>query len=763
MLGAGKSASVEKLLIERDRIHLSLESGTIHFLEPVNGVVYGAEFHGRGRARVEPPNAIEAQQLRLRAGKDVLDLEFSDAVLLFTDGTYEEAAKGLHFSPSGAPGPAPLAQRRMQEREAVGAEFQPRLFKGITSSDRQRTSVFFADLNTPDKGWVTVRFDALDPEEVLAGRWVKWTRLTQFESWTHFPAREIAVEDAFRDPLAREDFYIRSYNIESTITEAQELASTARVAIESKTSGERVYLFELDSNLRVESVTDSQGRELAYFQPADPKNRDQSHGDYVAVVLAEPNRADQAEKLTFRYRGKHLVERVGSGNYYCQSYGWYPSRPTSFAARADFDLKFRVPRKFTLVATGSKVGESVEEPYSVTTWKSDIPLAVAGFAFGDFKVLSEKAGDVDVEIYANRNPDDVLASVQATYHVYNMGTLSPAAVAKTMSIEMKNTLQLFEQYFGPYPYRRLVVTNIAASYGQGWPGLIYLSALSFLDKTQRERLGLGKYNIELGDFFRAHESSHQWWGHRVGWKSYHDQWLSEGFAQFSGNLYVFYRQGGPKEYLNCLRRDRRDMLLTDKRNRPLESLGPVWMGVRLATEDAPQAYQSVVYGKGGYLLHSLRMMLFDPSGKSENPDRRFIAMMQDFTRTYDNKPASTADFQAIAEKHMLPFMDLDGNRKLDWLFRQYIYGTGIPKYELAYSAQNTPDGKVKVTGTIRQSGVPDGWRDVLPVYMHQASEPRLLGWIRTTGKETRVDFTLPFNPGRLSLNDYEDILADIKQ
>lgn len=30
----------------------------------------------------------------------------------------------------------------------------------------------------------------------------------------------------------------------------------------------------------------------------------------------------------------------------------------------------------------------------------------------------------------------------------------------------------------------------------------------------------------------------KWWGHAVGWASYHDQWLSEGFAEFSAALFL---------------------------------------------------------------------------------------------------------------------------------------------------------------------------------------------------------------------------------
>ena len=38
--------------------------------------------------------------------------------------------------------------------------------------------------------------------------------------------------------------------------------------------------------------------------------------------------------------------------------------------------------------------------------------------------------------------------------------------------------------------------------------------------------------------FLAHETAHQWWGNIVAWRSYRDQWLSEGFAEYSGLLYI---------------------------------------------------------------------------------------------------------------------------------------------------------------------------------------------------------------------------------
>ncbi len=652
----------------------------------------------------------------------------------------------------------------------MGMELLPRLFKTVLSQNRRRAALFAADLKTREKGWVHVRLDALDPEEISVSRWTQWGAAIRPDIWLSFPAADRSASEAFRDPLAKEDFRIRSYSIEAAVTGSAELHATTKVSLEHRVAGERVLLFELDANLRVESVQEAGGAALPFFQPKDPKDRVQSFGDYVAVVLPQPARAGQTQVLEFRYGGKRVIRKVGNGNFFCQSYGWYPTRPNSFAFRADFEMYFRSPKKYTLVATGNKVEESTDGDLALSTWKSDLPLAVAGFAFGDYKLYAEKAGSVDVEVYANRQPDDFLTAIQQAFQsplpgqqaqtpLGAIGNLSPAALVKVISAETANTIRLFERFFGPYPYKRVAVTNIPYSYGQGWPTLIYLSALSFLDSTQRHTLGL-RDQIQITDFFRAHESSHQWWGHGVGWKSYHDQWLSEGFAQFSGNLYVQFRRD-LNEYLTRLRQDKRELMDHDLRNRPYESLGPVWMGRRLSSSEAPRAYAVVVYNKGGYVLHMLRMLFWDPTSK--DPEGAFIAMMHDFCQTFHNQPASTEDFKAMAEKHMPPSLDVEGNGRLDWFFRQYVYGTGIPEYRFRYTVQEAGQGKWKLAGNVAQSGVPEGWKDVLPLYLHQSGKVLRLGFLTVGQKETPFEVALPFKPDKVSLNDYEDTLAEIRQ
>ena len=104
----------------------------------------------------------------------------------------------------------------------------------------------------------------------------------------------------------------------------------------------------------------------------------------------------------------------------------------------------------------------------------------------------------------------------------------------------------------------------------------------------------------------------------------------------------------------------------------------------------------------------LRMMLSD--SRNPDPEHLFKDMMQDYCKTFDNKPASTEDFKVIVEKHMTRGMDLDGNHKMDWFFNQYVYGTGIPQYTWHYQTEATTDGKTHLTGTLARAGVPDNWK-----------------------------------------------------
>jgi hypothetical protein len=774
-----KAARVSNLAIGRDRIKITLQQGVIQFGQPTEGAVFAGAFRGTGRIQVEPPNRLEAQQLRLFTGKNILDVEFTEAVFSFTDKTYDDVAATVQWEPSAADASlARIYQERQEFRENYGAQLLPRVVKGILSADKQQTEFFFAEVKTTEKGWVFARLDALDPEEIEIGRWLSYGVARFADTWMHFPRGNRSSGEAWQNPVAREDFLPESYQLFATATAGAELRARAVVQLRPQWSGERALQFLLDSNLRVESVKDARsGQTVPFVQAREQKERLQPYGEYLIVFLQEPLVAGQAYALEFVYGGKRVVRSMGPGVYFCQSFGWYPTR-LNFALRSNFELNFRSPKQYALVATGMKTAESVDGSELITTWKSEKPIAVAGFAFGEVKIQSAQVGNIEVEVYANKQPDNFMreilrltegggainpaaTSAERERTGFALGTMTPASMAGQIATETANSIKLFEAYFGPYPYKRLAVSTIPFSYGQGWPSLIYLSALSFMDSFQRRQFGItARQEKSITDFFRAHETSHQWWGHKVAWKSYHDQWLSEGFAEFSGNLYLQHRSG-PDEYKDRLRQSRKDLLLHDEKGPPIEFVGPIWMGFRLISSESPAAYSRLVYEKGGFVLHMLRMMLFERTGK--DPEGRFKAMMREFTQTFDNTAASTEDFKGVAEKYMTPEMNLDGNGRLGWFFNQYVYGTGIPAYDFKYSISDAGGGRWKLTGTVTQSGVPAGWKDVLPLYMEVNKNVFRVGTINILEPVTSFEEMLPFRPDKVILCLNEDTLGFVKQ
>jgi aminopeptidase N len=454
--------------------------------------------------------------------------------------------------------------------------------------------------------------------------------------------------------------------------------------------------------------------------------------------------------------------------------GRYSITTNETAGKADFHISLRVPKRFDAVAVGNKVGEEKEGDYRHTLWESDVPLKVAGFAFGEVKTQIEKVGQTEVQIFANKYPDDSLKAIQnATRGVgdmsvggekstgFSLGSLAPSRLRKVMAAEVGNSLKLMEEFFGPYPYKKLAVSTIPGSYGQGWPSLIYLSTRSFMDSGQLSQFGY-KDHVRITDYFRAHETSHQWWGHVVGWKSYHDQWLSEGFANFSGNLYTQFRRN-PGEYARLLKRSKRNLISANRYGAVYDKIGPIYAGRRLSSTRAPGGYSVVVYQKGGWVLHMLRMMLSDPRNQ-QDPDALFKVMMKDFTKTYYNQAASTEDFKAIVEKHMTPSMDLDRNGTMDWFFNSWVYGTGIPTYELEYSLLPAAEqDKFVLTGKITQSGVRPDFKMIVPLYFHMGENKMRAGWINIIAPETPFEVTIGFEPDKVSINDMEEVLAEVKQ
>jgi len=104
----------------------------------------------------------------------------------------------------------------------------------------------------------------------------------------------------------------------------------------------------------------------------------------------------------------------------------------------------------------------------------------------------------------------------------------------------------------------------------------------------------------------------------------------------------------------------------------------------------------------------------------KNGDQEFKAMMHDFVNSYTSKLASTEDFKAVVERHMTSVMNAAGDNKMDWFFNEWVYGTGLPKYDFRHSFGKSADGTISLDMVLSQSGVEDFFMMPVAIYLELA-------------------------------------------
>ena len=271
-------------------------------------------------------------------------------------------------------------------------------------------------------------------------------------------------------------------------------------------AGQRAVLFELSRFLQISKVeADGQPVEFIHNQALEGTQLARRGNDLVAVVFPQPLRAGQQIDLHFVYGGEVLSE-AGAGLLYVGARGtWYPNRGLEMAR---FDLQFRYPPDWTLLATGKRIeGAPADLPPGEQSshWVSDRPMPIAGFNLGKYSRVAAQAGDVSVEAYATSGvertfPQGSAAGLGAPpprslsrgsrRHEQITVTApppSPARNAQAVANSSARAVEFFAHRFGPYPYTSLALTQMPGDVSQGWPSLIFLSSFSFLTPAGKVR------------------------------------------------------------------------------------------------------------------------------------------------------------------------------------------------------------------------------------------------------------------------------------
>jgi hypothetical protein len=739
-IGSGDEIPVKDLTLKRDAGTFVL-NGVMNFLAPVNGRVTGAVFFGHGTFELIPPIEVEKRSLAELTKEPALHEEFEQIVFRFTDGTYDEVKKAAGPAPanvtSGGDVSGALAGVQKYLRKEQKYNLDGRILEDVLSNS---SGGFFWAFIQGKKVSSRMLF-AMDPQGVSEFQVApEEVALITYEdrkrgTWAAFHYADEYKTGKARGSQNNLTIDVEHQKLDATIDKEGKLDGIAQTTFLSNVDGLKVVPFDLFHTLRVRNVLDAEGKPLEFVQ-----ERKEEDADFY-VILSKPLGKGERAQITTVYSGKEAVINAGFGNYFPVARDdWYPN--TTFGDYATYELTFHVPKNLTMVATGIPGKSYVEGDTSTTEWKADVPQAVAGFNFATYKKQEAEAADEKYKIEGYANTE-----------WYSQDSMVKREVA-----EAQLAVHLYTDYFGPAPYQRLALTEQPTNrFGQSWPALIYLPHLSF------QKVYSAEINAVTHGFTRSvtpHEVAHQWFGHAVGIPGYRDNWLSEGFAHFAASLYlqsVYSEQ--PDTYRDFLKEWKEELLKRDKEGKRPIDVGSVIMGYRLGNSKVGFEVNRLIYPKGGYILHMLRMMMWNPQTK----DDAFKAMMHDYVHSFYNRPSSTEDFKEVVERHMTREMNQTGDGKMDWFFNEYVYGTYLPDYSLESSFAPIKNG-FQMNLKITQSNVDEKFMMPVPIYLDFGGGKIIkVGAVRAAGNST-VPLSVPLTditepPKRVLLNYNFDILC----
>lgn len=722
----------------RDTATWSLASGRFWVQEATaDGTVSGLVFEGEGRFTMEIPDRFELAQLRRfrRDGElDRLTFRFTKMVM-----------RGSSLADLPLPLTAPadvtvhdLARDRHEfwlEQYLVDAD--ARVVEALLNPGAE---YLHADMLTDEDDWVVYDYDTHRLEEIGVRTWVR--RDSVVGSWISLDRPEERRPDG--RPAGEEEWPLDLEHLDVTARvggmgkrggyRKTDFSATVRFA--ARQDGLRALRLSLHPLARVDRVTDASHRELPFVRDnigARSRAFDKRlHNPQLTIFLAEPATAGQALVL--------IVDYALEISNFVSGADWYPTFHPSGRGLTDLHtarIAVTAPDDIEVRAMGIKEAETGEGKLQTTVFRVDRPARMVTFTTAR-RLIEERHDLVGLP----------------TVVVFGSDYSMSENMLHDTGADIVSSLNYFQELFdAKLPGDELRAAMIAGSHGQAFDGMLHLSEYSGVESSATV------------PFFRAHEVAHQWWGHLVGWKSYRDQWLSEGFAEYSAMLYMAASlDNGERLFHEALQVTRDELTGSLKTafsrfSRPGQTLlnaravgriGPIGHGFRANVGESPGAYFSLAYNKGAYVLHMLRTIMRSLTGNDET----FFAVLRDFVTTYQGDAASTEDFQRIVAKH--------APADWSWFFDQWVYGADIPTYEWDWkTGAKTPEGKTEIVLRVRQSDVPPGFKMLVPVRVELPGGRGGEMPVMIDEPEEELTIALPAAPKSVELNPDHAVLARV--
>ncbi|MBV8847450.1 MAG: hypothetical protein JO307_31960 [Bryobacterales bacterium] len=767
---------VRDLSLIKEDLRLYLTEGYLMFAKPVRGERWAAVFSGEveggdGEVLLLPPFRGERQSLAKFTQSPNLDEHFSGALLLFTDDSAAKLLDQVTRENRGKPAPeiGPLLTETWGPVLGnIVPGFELRLVGDLLTPRASRGGLMFAAVAGKTLGAFDLFYDSRAVEQVLAGRMVEHNSRYTYDVWTSFPARSFRNGTSPPPP----DFVSERFQIDASLDSSLRLKATTRISIKVRDAAIKALPFEVSRAIEVTGArVDGKPAEFLFRDSDRARALRTDENDGFLLISPEPLASGSVHQIEFEEEGS-VISTAGKDVYYVRARSnWYPRGGTDLSL---YDLSFRYPRHLTLVTAGDLIEDRAEGDWRYTRRRTSTPIRVAGFNLGDYAHVTSAGPGFKVEVYGNRSleaslvpkPQDSVpeTAISASQGPTGRGgrrapplpvppapALPPDPLARLHAVaaDVSSAVQMFSNWFGPPVVPNLTVAPIPGTFGQGFPGLLYLSTLAYLDPGARPPQVRGSRDqVFFSDLLQAHEAAHQWWGNVVLPAGYQDDWLPEALANYSALLYL-ERKSGVKAMQDVLEQYRDSLVKKGDDGQTVESAGPITLGFRLESAEPRNAWNIITYDKGAWVFHMLRRRL---------GDEQFLKMLAELRRRYEGRRVSTADVRALT-KQFLPARVRAS--MIDSFFDNWVYSTGIPALKLTYTVKGAAPA-VRLSGKVEQSGVDDDFSIEAPVEVQFAKGGTQTIWVETTNAGANFSATLKQLPAKVSIPTGTGVLATRK-
>ncbi|HEV8211486.1 MAG TPA: M1 family aminopeptidase, partial [Vicinamibacterales bacterium] len=668
-LSAAKQYAARDLKISAEDIDLTLAEGSV-FVAEIDGAATAVVLLGKGTVSFHPSPATEKGQVKIFCGSETLETGFEAAYIRVNPGDFASVVTASALTPVA------IDARSLKRAQEVFREEAPKSFV-IDLGDLSREpwtllpgqGDFLAEMRTR-------RFDTL----TYARSGTEAEDITLFDRKHHHNIALYSSKEklAQRGPFYNEDdlvdYDILDYDIDVAATpERQWIDGRVQVHLKVRSFVLGTLTFRLADSLVVQSIVSYQYGRLFGIRVKNqntlvvnlptPLSRDNELNLTITYAGRLEPQAPDREALTLLEPGQQArgddqpLMLTAEPNYlYSSRSFWYPQATVSDYATAR--IRISVPPGVDCVASGElEAGFPGILPGKDATLNRKIYLFTAARPLRYLAFILSRFSRAETTTIGFESGGTLNLSVEANPRQAQRGR---ELAGRTADIAL-----FYQSIMHDSPYPSFTVAVVESDLPGGHSPAYFAMLNQPLPSSglvwRNDPAAFSNYP----DFFIAHELAHQWWGQAVGWRNYHEQWLSEGFAQYFATLYAQH-QKGDDVFVSMLRQLR-------KWGIDASDQGPISLGYRLGhIRGESRIFRALVYNKGAAVLHMLRRLVGDD---------RFFSGIRRFYR--DSR------FHKVGTEDLRIAMEAETGMTLDRFFQRWIYGSTIPRVKLAYRIEGT--------------------------------------------------------------------------